>query len=84
MVSLLLYMLSFALWYRKSQCKASSSCERSAVELNPSSLLRLQAEVVAPMEREAVESQCYPHQQAPVIAQRSSGSSDVWCTKRIV
>ncbi|CAK0784334.1 hypothetical protein CVIRNUC_007538 [Coccomyxa viridis] len=41
------------------------------------------AEVVAPMEREAPKSRCYPHQQAPVIAERSSRSSDVCCTERL-
>ena len=77
------FLVLFALWYRMRRCKASSSCEQSAVGLMPSSLLHLQAEVVAPMEREAPKSRCYPHQQAPVIAERSSRSSDVCCTERL-
>ena len=76
-------MVLYAHWYRRWRCKASSVCVQSAVGLMPSSLLHLQAEVVAPTEREAAESRGYQHQQTPVIAQRSSSSSDVWCTERL-
>ena len=79
-VSLLLYHVCFRLHFG-----AERVCARRppAVGLKPSSLLRLQAKVVVPMEREAAESRCYPHQQAPVIAQRSGSSSDMWSTERL-
>ena len=74
----------YVLWYRSSRCKASSLREGAAVGHNHT--LHLQLQALGPTERGALESRCYSHQQAPLIAQRSSSSSsstNVRCTERL-